>query len=297
MPIPGNIIDWVEIPGATAIIGLTAAQKAAIREKLWEDYGVNQFDAAKRQAVLSLAQQYRHNVSLTALTPTALEVLPDDNDPRMMYFKAERHLERVPDASTVSFPTFYIARFPLTREQCDLFFESNYARNLGWSRSVNRTEDLPTMPEEVTWEEADAIAHWFGGSLPSKVQWERVARGVKHFYYPWGNEWDPTRGNFNGSYRPAYSRDKGIWRTAVDSYPGGVSPEGVWDLAGNMPEWLGEYHANKGWSFKGTPLPMWFWSISALKGEGTHGGIRPILAEHRRQSWNGAYFLSAGKED
>ena len=75
------------------------------------------------------------------------------------YLYAEAELERIPPQRKLWLPTFYIARFPLTHAQCDIFFKSNYARQykLRGQRCGRDRYELPSMPEIATWEVADAI--------------------------------------------------------------------------------------------------------------------------------------------
>jgi formylglycine-generating enzyme required for sulfatase activity len=66
--------------------------------------------------------------------------------------------------------------------------------------------------------------------LPTEEEWERAARGPNGTKYPWGTESiDPSRANYDGSNikHP----------TPVGLYPRGVSPEGVYDMVGNLLEW------------------------------------------------------------
>jgi len=86
----------------------------------------------------------------------------------------------------------------------------------------------------VTWEQASAYCAWTGGRLPTEAEWEKAARGTGSGLYPWGDEGAACDLlNFAGCIRHTSS---------VTDYPAGRSPFGLYDMAGNVFEWVGDWY-------------------------------------------------------
>ena len=114
-------------------------------------------------------------------------------------------------------------------------------------------EDHPVG--SVSWNDAQAYCRWLSEKLdlpvrlPTEAQWEKSARGIDGRDFPWGDEPpDGTRANLadrNFMTKYGYARhpdaeiDDGFVETSpVDAFPAGQSPYGIFDLAGNLGEWV-----------------------------------------------------------
>lgn len=137
----------------------------------------------------------------------------------------------------VALPAFQIAKTPITNVQYKLFVESaSHEVPQHWDdgKIPRGLENHPVV--YVSWHDALAYCRWLSEAtrkvitLPSEAQWEKAARGDRdQRAYPWGDEWDASKCN---------SSELGINATTpVGIFPGGASPYGCLDIAGNVWEW------------------------------------------------------------
>jgi len=128
---------------------------------------------------------------------------------------------------------FSIDKYKVTNELYRRFMEATGQAAPGyWG---NSTFNAPTQPVVgVNWQNAEAYCRWAGKRLPTEGEWEKAARGTDGRKYPWGEQWDSSRAN---------SSESKLGKTAaVGSYPTGISPYGVHDMAGNVWEWVADWY-------------------------------------------------------
>ena len=87
---------------------------------------------------------------------------------------------------------------------------------------------------DVDWDSAKTYCEWRGARLPTEAEWERAARSTDGRTFPWGEGIDKTRAN--------YAETKAGDPVAVGSYESGKSAEGLYDMAGNVWEWVADWY-------------------------------------------------------
>jgi formylglycine-generating enzyme required for sulfatase activity len=123
-------------------------------------------------------------------------------------------------------PPFYVDRTEVTNADYAKFVKAK-----GHPPPAHFKDGAPPKGKEehpvvhVTLDDALAYAAWAGKRLPTEVEWERAARGTDGRAYPWGDEWDDTKGHFAGG-----------GPVAVGSKPFDRSPDGMLDAGGNVME-------------------------------------------------------------
>ncbi|MBT3711829.1 MAG: SUMF1/EgtB/PvdO family nonheme iron enzyme [Anaerolineae bacterium] len=139
---------------------------------------------------------------------------------------------------TVDLKDFYIDKYEVTNAQyleCVNASKCLKPENTTYFFDQNkRFVDHPVV--YVGWQDAADFCAWRDARLPTEAEWEKAARGIDRFYYPWGSEWHNKKANATGA-------DDGYSNTSpVMSLEEGKSPYGVFNMAGNVWEWVGGWY-------------------------------------------------------
>ncbi|QPJ65360.1 MAG: SUMF1/EgtB/PvdO family nonheme iron enzyme [Candidatus Nitrohelix vancouverensis] len=139
-------------------------------------------------------------------------------------------------AHEVCLSPFKMDKYEVTQRDFQAVMTHNPARFKG--------ADLPV--ESVTFDEAHDYCKKQGKRLPTEAEWESAARAGTTSLYYWGDEFDPSMGNFcdkDCDLNDHSDVSDGFQHTApVGSYK--PNPAGLYDMAGNVSEWVSDWMEN-----------------------------------------------------
>ena len=139
---------------------------------------------------------------------------------------------------TLSLDAYYIDKYEVTNEAYQKCVDADICTPQSYTYSATRKEHY-NNPEfsnypviYITWEMANLYCEWRGAHLPTEAEWEKAARGTDARLYPWGNEFGCSYANMVIQGEQCVGDT-----TSVGSYETGISPYGLYDMAGNVAEW------------------------------------------------------------
>ena len=127
---------------------------------------------------------------------------------------------------------FYMDIYEVTNRQYKEFVEkTGYPPPQTWENGAYPEGEGDYPAANVTWHDANNYCGWVNKRLPTEEEWEKAARGPKGNIYPWGNEYDPKKANLETEKT-----------AAVGSYQTDRSYYGVYDMGGNVMEWVDSWY-------------------------------------------------------
>lgn len=182
------------------------------------------------------AGNYPIGITKNARLPRLVTTVPSDRlDLIQRIFRRGNNLEK---------PFFYMTANEITRRQYVAFLRDPFVK-LGLysepSQPKNHNYEPPDWHQQrknltlavtnIDWWSAYAFAAWAGGRLPTVEEWASAASGQGQRLYPWGETFDPalTITAERGRSTPLAPAD----------HQGDATPEGIYNLGGNVSEWTG----------------------------------------------------------
>ena len=148
-------------------------------------------------------------------------------------------------AHTVYLSSFYIDKYEVTNGSYRTFTDSTgYPQPPApsWDPYYFTKSTHPVW--NVSWRDAQTYCANAGKRLPTEAEWEKAARGSSPGSRFWANWCIAGLANLKGA---------GLAMPApIGSYPADVSPYGVYDVAGNVHEWVNDRYGLYG----GNPIPL-----------------------------------------
>jgi formylglycine-generating enzyme required for sulfatase activity len=131
---------------------------------------------------------------------------------------------------------YYIDKYEVSNAQYTEFIKAtDYPAPAYWDHHQLNGPDQPVTG--VNWYDANTYCHWANKRLPTEAEWEKAARGPAGLKYPWGNELDYSKANF----AKGKTGQKHI-TVSVNAHPEGKSYYGVYNMAGNVFEWVQDWY-------------------------------------------------------
>ncbi|MCF7797912.1 MAG: formylglycine-generating enzyme family protein [Candidatus Marinimicrobia bacterium] len=157
---------------------------------------------------------------------------------------------------TIYLDGYWIDKYEVTNSQFANFLNArgsgfydnqmSIVRRYGEFQAAPGKEDFPVA--YVSWYAAQAYANWVGKRLPTEAEWEKAARGATDDRnFPTGDRITGAIANYRNSGDPYEMGPTPIGFYNGQTYRGfktvnSPSPFGVYDMAGNVFEWVSDWY-------------------------------------------------------
>ncbi len=128
----------------------------------------------------------------------------------------------------IELPTFWIDRTEVSNQAYATYLAENDGElPTTWINGVPPRGEESHPVQGITWQMANEYCQAVGKRLPSEAEWEAAARSDLALLYPWGSNPNAVSLPTTNTY-------------PVGSNPANRSPFGLYDMAGNVWEWVDE---------------------------------------------------------
>jgi formylglycine-generating enzyme required for sulfatase activity len=139
-------------------------------------------------------------------------------------------------AKNIYLSSYYIDKFEVSNAEYTEFIKAtDHPAPAYWDHHQLNQPSQPVTG--VNWFDANTYCHWANKRLPSEAEWEKAARGPAGLIYPWGNNLDYSKANFSKG-----KTGQNNITVSVDAHPEGKSYYGVYNMAGNVFEWVQDWY-------------------------------------------------------
>ena len=227
-----------------SIIFVFASFFLMIGALVYESYKAKQM----RQRALSIATETKVVAAPAAQDFSVYKTLVGDDGREMVqisegpFVMGSRDNDSDPDEKPehqVYLKSYFLDKHEVTQEAYERF--AKMTRRI--KRKIEVFEDDPAkllLPQNpmiaVTWDDAEAYCKWAGKRLPTEAEWEKAARGEGKRRYPWGEEFVTSYANIDGT------EDGYRYLAPPGSFEAGRSPYGIYDMTGNVGEWVADFY-------------------------------------------------------
>ncbi len=144
---------------------------------------------------------------------------PDEVPERQVYLKA-----------------FYLDRKEVSQEEYARFAKRPLPKIEVFEDDQSKLLQPEFAAMSMSWDEAAAYCKWAGKRLPTEAEWEKAGRGEGKRKYAWGETFMNGRANANVDG----SEDGFRYLAPPGSFETGLSPYGIYDMTGNVAEWVAD---------------------------------------------------------